>query len=342
MSNLYKKKAELLFDGSIFIDPDLKLPYPFGLSTGGPNIRSKSVTLGFDKHRVKLHVSRNKESQFHLRKDSHFFSINHNEMDFIDHVSIIPNYFHAPEQVFLNLQPKCIMGCHFCSQSIVPEYVSSFLDSSKIFGFLDNAIYHPSVLSVAFTSGVYPDNKKVINKFCSVIDYVKKHVELPVGVEPYISDKQEIDQLITSGASEIKINLQISDPVLFNQLCPNLDYFKILEILDYAVEKFGKGKVCSNILYGLGESDSSLISTIELLAKSGVTSNLRMARYEKQTDGYLNRLLGKYQEKTDVNRMINLAKIHKTILKKYDLTPQSFHTMCHRCCCCDLTPFIDF
>ncbi|RLF29085.1 MAG: biotin synthase, partial [Thermoplasmata archaeon] len=38
---------------------------------------------------------------------------------------------------------------------------------------------------------------------------------------------------------------------------------------------------------------------------------------------------------------LRLAVEQKKVFKKYGLTPETFKTMCHRCGCCDIVPFID-
>lgn len=339
----YEKKAALIADGNLFISSDLDIPYPFGLSSAGPLIHAKSVVLGFDKHRIKMQVTRNTNAQFHLMKDSKKFLILNNGRKYLDNVEIIPNRYHAPNQVFLNLESRCIFNCLFCEQQKNPYYINNFLDSRKFYLYLKKALEYRSVRSVAFTSGIYPDNTAIIEKFCTAIKQVKKiNDDLPIGVEPYIVNKQEIDDLKRAGADEIKINLQIPDKELFKKFCPDMDYSHILNMLDYAVDIFGMGNVCSNILFGLGETNISIITAIEDLANRGVTPTLRKVSLTQEIQNYLAKISGLRLSPIDKNRILNLGYKHKQILAKHALTTESFNTMCHSCCCCDVTPFIDF
>ena len=339
----YEKKAALIADGHVFIPLDLHLPYPYGISSAGPCIHAKSVVLGFDKHRIKMQVTRNTNTQFYLKKDSEKFLILKNGEEYLDNVEIIPNRYHAPNQVFLNLESRCIFNCLFCEQQKNPFYINNFLDSKKFYLYLKKALEYRSVRSVAFTSGIYPDNTSIIGKFCSAVKQVKKiNDDLPIGVEPYIVNHSEIDDLKRAGADEIKINLQIPDKELFKKFCPDMEYSHILNMLDYAVDIFGRGKVCSNILFGLGETDISIITAIDDLANRGVTPTLRKVRLTQQIQNYLAKTLGDKLLPIDKNRILNLGYKHKQILAKHSLTTESFYTMCHNCCCCDLTPFIDF
>ena len=339
----YEKKAALIADGLLYIPSNLDLPYPFGLSSAGPLVHAKTVVLGFDKHCIKMQVTRNTNVPFHLMKESDKFLILNNGRKYLDNVEIIPNRYHAPNQVFLNLESRCSFNCLFCEQRKNPSYINNYLDSEKIHLYLKEALEYRLVRSVAFTSGIFPDNAHIIGKFCSAIKQVKKiNDDLPIGVEPFIVNHQEIDDLKRAGADEIKINLQIPDKDLFKKFCPDMNYSHILNMLDHAVDIFGKGKVCSNILFGLGENDISIITAIEDLAHRGVTPTLRKVRLNQQIQNYFAKTLGDKLVLIDKNRILNLGYKYKQILVKHNLTTKSFNTMCHSCCCCDLTPFIDF
>ncbi len=329
----YEKKAALIADGHLFIPSDLVIPYPFGLSSAGPLIHTKSVVLGFDKHCIKMQVTRDSNVQFQLKKDSEKYYILNNGQKYLDNVEIISNRYHAPNQVFLNLESRCSFNCLFCEQRRNSFYINNFLDSRKIFLYLKKALEYRSVRSVAFTSGIYPNNTVIVRKFCSAVKKVKKiNDELPIGVEPYIVNTQEIDDLKCAGADEIKINLQVPDKELFKIVCPDMDYSHILNMLDYAVDIFGKGKVCSNILFGLGETDISIITGIEDLAKRGITPTLRKVRLTQQNQNYIAEITGDRLLPIDKNRILNLGYKHKQILAKHTLTTESFKTMCHSCC----------
>jgi biotin synthase-related radical SAM superfamily protein len=337
------KKAALIADGQLFVSSELDLPYPFCLSSAGPIIRTKSLVFRFDKHRIKMEITRHNNVQFHLIQAAKKFSIYRNGRKYIDYVEILPARFHAPNQVFLNLESRCIFNCLFCEQRKNPLHINNYLDSKKIYSYLKKALEYPSIESVAFTSGIYPDNESIIRKFCRVINQVKKiNDELPIGVEPLIYDYQEIDELKRAGADEIKINLQIPDKEIFKKFCPDINQSHILNMLDYAVDIFGEGKVCSNILFGLGESDTSIINAIEDLVSRGVTPSLRKVRYNQQINRNGMEELEKKTYNITKERIVNLGYKQKQILSKNNLTPKSFDTMCHKCYCCDLVPFIDF
>jgi biotin synthase-related radical SAM superfamily protein len=125
------------------------------------------------------------------------------------------------------------------------------------------------------------------------------------------------------------------------RICPDLDYDGLLEVLGLAVEVFGKGKVTTNILIGLGESDENVIEGMVHFAKMGIVPVIRVLRINDTN--YLNMInaLGYDISKVTPERMIGLAQIQKDILKEHDLSTGTFETMCHKCGCCDIVPFMD-
>jgi biotin synthase-related radical SAM superfamily protein len=192
------------------------------------------------------------------------------------------------------------------------------------------------------TSGVFPDNAEVIKKMCCIIRGVKRvNPSVSVGVEPCIFKREEILSLKEAGADEIKINLQVPDRDLFKKVCPDFDYDGVLDMLHEAVEVFGRGKVASNIIYGLGESDVTIVNILEKLAKIGVVPTLRKIRINMLNQGKLEKAISNKPDEVSVDRILKIAYRHRKVLEKYHLTTTTFDTMCHRCGCCDIVPFWD-
>ncbi len=115
----------------------------------------------------------------------------------------------------------------------------------------------------------------------------------------------------------------------------SLDY--ILGRLKEAVEVFGKNRVFSNFIIGLGESDDSVREGVETLAKIGVIPVLRPVNPHPPL-----RSGDCFTERPSPERLLRLAKMEAEILKKYGLDPSLAMTMCLKCTGCDLVPFVDF
>ncbi|HDO19573.1 MAG TPA: biotin synthase [Thermoplasmatales archaeon] len=256
---------------------------------------------------------------------------------FLDDIKVIPLYAHAPEQVFLSIENRCIYNCPFCtSQSGI-----SF-DDKQLISFAESLIEQKKCNSIAITSGVYPNNRIVLNRMVKIIEYFdKNYPDIPIGVEPLVDNRDDIIALKNAGADEIKINVQFATKDIFNRLCSYVDYDSIHRLLEFAVQIFGEGKVTSNIIYGLGERDEEILQKIDELASLGVVPTLRKIRINDANKGEIENALGYKIPNTSFRRILNLAIHHKRILKKHNLSTKSFKTMCHPCGCCDIVPFID-
>ena len=339
-SDSAKIKAELINNNKIYIPENIKLPYPFDRSTAGPGSGSLSIALSFNKKNIKLTISQDQNVSFSLQKENDDFHILKDGEIFLEDVEILPISFHAPGQIFLNLEDRCIYKCAFCS---LPQkgFLNEF-NKERFAKLILKMLNRDNFQAVALTGGVYPDNTEIINKMCYIVQKIKEKLPtIPIGVEPCILNEKEILNLKTAGADEIKINLQIPDEKLFDKICPDFSYDNLYKMLKEAVEIFGKGNVASNIIYGLGESDRIVIETIERLAKIGVVPTLRKIRINKLNRTKLEEAMSCEIPSTSSDRIINLAYEQKKILEKFNLSTKTFKTMCHKCGCCDIVPFWD-
>jgi biotin synthase-related radical SAM superfamily protein len=251
---------------------------------------------------------------------------------------------HAPEQAFINIDDRCIYNCAFCNnaRSSKSRFLKNY-DDKKFIDLILKVSQRPDFKGVALTSGIYPNNKAIIKRMVHIIEGIRKKLpSIPIGVEPCINEKKEIIQLKEAGADEIKINIQAANKDIFERVCPDMDYEKIFQMLDYAVEIFGKNKVTSNIIYGLGEKKLDIINSIEKLVNIGVVPNLRLVKISNTNKKRIENVVGKSLGKLPTaDYMVSLAKQCKEILRKNNLTTLEFKTMCHKCTCCDIVPFYD-
>jgi biotin synthase-related radical SAM superfamily protein len=163
---------------------------------------------------------------------------------------------------------------------------------------------------------------------------------IPIGVEPYIDHLEQVDQLKEAGADEIKLNIETYDREIFRKVCGEQDLDRILEAIEHAVGVFGRGKVTSNIIVGMGESDENVFEGIERLASMGCVVTLRPLRLNAINRGPMTEALGVIEPITP-ERILQLAREHRRILEKHSLTTLTLKTMCHQCGCCDIVPFKD-
>ncbi len=256
-------------------------------------------------------------------------------------MEIKPTLAHAPEQAFYNLDTECIYNCKFCTSPRLDKKITKGLDPDKVVHLILKASERPDMRAVALTSAVVKDPQSTVDKLAYVVSKVREKLpSIPIGVEPYIDSLDQVDQLKRAGADEIKLNIETYDRDIFRKVCGEQDFDWIIAVIEHAGKVFGRGKVTSNIIVGMGESDRNVVDGVEALARLGCVATLRPLRLNDLNRGPMTAALGELETLTP-ERLLRLAKEQKTILERHGLTSLTLHTMCHECKCCDLVPFRD-
>jgi biotin synthase-related radical SAM superfamily protein len=338
--SIARKKALLLAGGPVRIPTDFRIPFPVSRSTAGPGAGSTSVVFSFGNTRAKKEISR-QAGDFELFEKDGSLSIHKNGGVFIEDVELIPTLLHAPYQAFVNLGNECVLECKFCASPRLEKDVTKNLTDEKIIASIIEASRKTDFRAVAFTSAIPESASLTVRRMANLVREVRRRLpDAPVGVEPYATRPDEVEMLRDAGADEIKLNIESYDRDIFEKVCPNRDYDSILHSINHACEVFGKNRVCSNIIFGLGEADDTVLEGARVLANMGAVATLRSLRLNRYNRTGLEKALGVLQP-VDADRMLRLAKAEKKILKEYGLTTLAFKTMCHSCLSCDIVPFWD-
>jgi len=335
-----RQKAELLAGGGVLLPKDLRLPFPPSRSTAGPGAGHASVVFAFGGTRAKKRVSR-EEGDFELAQDGERFAILRGGKTLIADVELVPTLMHAPYQAFVNIDSSCMYGCLFCNSPRIPTHATKNLSDDRIVEMVLEASGREGFGSVAFTTGVVASPAHSVERMAGLVKRVRALLpDTPIGVEPYATRPDEVELLLDAGADEIKLNIQTFDQDIFDKVCPDLQYQHIMHAINHACEVFPKNKVCSNIIFGLGETDGNVLEGATVLANMGCVATLRALRRDEQNLPHLEKALGPLPAVT-ANRMLRLATEEKKILDKYGLTTLGFKTMCFACLSCDIVPFWD-
>ena len=338
--SLAQRKAILITGGPLRIPKDLVLPFTPSRSTAGPGAGSTSIVIAFEGARCKKAISR-EEGEFELVPKEKGFRVLRNGQPFLEDVEIRPTIAHAPEQAFFNLAQDCIYDCKFCASRKLDQRITKNLSPERVVQMAIEASKKEGFRSVAFTSAVVDSPQKTVERMLYVVRETRKALpDVPIGVEPYIWTLSDVDDLKAAGANEIKLNIETFDPDRFAKVCGKLHYQFILEALDHAVEVFGRGKVTTNLLVGLGESDENLLDGIRYFAERGIVATLRPLRINNFNREPLTEALGLLEPVTP-ERIVDLAIKAKAIMEENGITPLTYRTMCHECGCCDIVPFRD-
>jgi biotin synthase-related radical SAM superfamily protein len=111
-------------------------------------------------------------------------------------------------------------------------------------------------------------------------------------------------------------------------------------MLESAVGMFGRGRVTSTVIYGMGESDGDLTAIMERLCSMGVIPGMRALRVNKYNRESLIKAIGE-PVPVDPGYVVEIARRQKEMMARYGLDTNTCHTMCLECGCCDIVPFRD-
>ena len=341
-SELLEKKAILSLGGGIRLPEGYEVPVRVSHSTAGPGAGFNSVAFAFGGYRVKKSISYDAgEFELHVAEDGRL-SLTRGGEPFLDEVTIQPVVRHCPEQAFFNLDPRCMYHCAYCSSPLLDMSEDKHMSTEKILQMLDESVMLQNVKAVSFTSGVVGSVDRIVDRLVEVISAVRaKYPDMPIGVEPYVGNADHLRRLKEAGADEVKLNIEATRRDIFARVCPDLDYDGIIARLKEAVGIFGRGRVISNIIYGLGETDEDLREGMEMLCSIDVIPTVRALRINKFNRANLVKASGEPVPVTP-ERAVAVARIQKEVMEEHGLTSLTSVTMCLECGCCDLVPFRDF
>jgi biotin synthase-related radical SAM superfamily protein len=321
-----KIKAELLSIGTVDVERSL-LP-SFRTSTAGPGMGLQSVFFTSGGLRVRLEV--NKDSPLMMvRKNDHVVIVRDHEG--VAEGEIEPVVNHCPGQVYITVSERCIYNCQFCS---VPKSKGKIKSKDEILAIVKKAKRKGNLHAIALTSGIAVSPDDEIDR---VVEIVRALVPygVPVGVAVHPAEGSS-QKLKDAGVTEVKYSVETMDPAIFQRMCrggKGHDLAFVLRSLREAVAVFGKNRVSSNIIIGLGETDECVQNGVEYLARMGVIAVLRPVSISPLRKEDLRDAV-----RPSASRLLKLTRMTREILGKYDLHPEVSKTMCLACTGCDLTP----
>lgn len=230
--------------------------------------------------------------------------------------------FHCPDQAFITVTGSCVFRCRYCS---VPKIKGRRKSVSEIMAMVESVRHRIHAISI--TSGVLESIEEEESYVLEVVKHLR-FFNLPVGVSIYPTDKTP-DRLKELGVAEVKFNIEAATPALFAAMCPGLDYDRLWQVLDRSVELFGKNRVFSNVIVGIGETDTELDACIRKLTAHGVIPVLRPLNPVAEFAG---------TPRPDAERLKRVFAMHERALEEAGLDARLALTMCTNCAGCDLVP----
>ncbi len=340
------KKALLLAKANIKLHPDIDKNK---LDSSGGNIgRNDWIFFRISNtSRVRLTLSEN-ASLLLVKNGPDTYNIqdlNTNEI-ILNNVTIEQILSHAPEQLFFLLYKNCYNNCQFCpmTYNIAEKGHYSWGDMYKRIS--ENEQFNIRSISVTTSSPPDKTNEDLVNEMVDVTNKIRKIKgnDIPIGMSLKTPTKDQLCRLKEAGVSEMRLNLETYNPELAKTLMPRKKINEILKSIEFAVEVFGKEKVSSNIIIGLGETDNDILQGVEVLSEMGALSSLYPYDPIDLTHEKFKRpsvpivLPNEKFKRPSAERIFNLAVEHKKILENHNLNPLGAKTMCCSCAASHLYP----
>jgi biotin synthase-related radical SAM superfamily protein len=233
-----------------------------------------------------------------------------------------PAALHCPRQAYITVSGTCIFCCRYCPVPGLPGRRKDVEEIVEMVGSVADRID-----AIAITSGVA---SSIEEEEAYVLDVVAALLPfgLPIGVSIYPGPETPA-RLHALGVVEVKFNIEAATEALFLQMCPGLSWGAIWEALQSSVALFGRDRVYSNVIVGLGETDEDLERVMRDLAGIGVIPVLRpLTPAASLAD----------RPRPSADRLLSLCETHERILRQAGLDPHRALTMCSACTGCDLVP----
>jgi biotin synthase-related radical SAM superfamily protein len=179
---------------------------------------------------------------------------------------------------------KCVASCGFCSQSRQSRGRSDLLSrvswpvfpTSRILESFKIVDIQSKVRRICIQALNYP---KVIAHLCALTRVVHECVQIPISISCQPLDRQSLMSLAEAGAERIGIPLdaatrKIFDTVKGRYVGGPYSWDRVLELLTEAVGIFGRGKVSTHLIVGLGETEKEMVEIIQHCADIEVLPGL--------------------------------------------------------------------
>jgi biotin synthase-related radical SAM superfamily protein len=188
----------------------------------------------------------------------------------------------APTTAYLMtyIEGKCTANCSFCPQARFSRSKADMLSrvswpvfqTSQALKGLDDAVGNCRTKRVCIQALNYPN---VFTHLRALVKAVYQKTNVPISVSCQPLSREDIRLLADASAERIGIPLDAATEELFNKIkgpCVGGPYSwnRQLALLDDAVSVFGKGKVSTHFIVGLGETEKEMVNAIQRCTDKGI------------------------------------------------------------------------
>ena len=168
---------------------------------------------------------------------------------------------------------KCVANCGFCPQARESHSRTDMLSRvswpafpiEKILSGLDKAVIDDEIKRVCIQALNYPE---VFTDLIALTRAIHQKVNVPISISCQPLNSENIRQLAEAGAERIGIPLDAATEELFDKIKGlsaggPYSWKKQFKLLSDAVNFFGKGKISTHLIVGLGETEKEMVKIIQ-------------------------------------------------------------------------------
>jgi biotin synthase len=175
---------------------------------------------------------------------------------------------------------KCVANCGFCPQARESHSRADMLSrvswpvfpTGSVLDEIEKAVAEGKMKRVCLQALNYPE---VFKHLACIVDAIHEKADVPISVSCQPLNSDNIRFLAEAGVERIGIPLDAATEELFDKVKGSSArgpycWEKQFELLDEAVKIFGRGRVSTHLIVGLGETEREIISLIQQCVDMGV------------------------------------------------------------------------
>jgi len=175
---------------------------------------------------------------------------------------------------------KCSANCGFCPQARESHGRADMLSrvswpaflTEQVLDGIENAVESGRVKRVCVQALNYPE---VFNDLRAIVKAICQRAGVPISISCQPLNSENLRRLAEAGAERIGIPLDAATEELFNKVKGVVaggpyNWKRQFDLLNEAVGIFGKGKVSTHLIVGLGETEKEMVHAIQTCVDMGV------------------------------------------------------------------------
>jgi len=175
---------------------------------------------------------------------------------------------------------KCSANCGFCPQARESHGRADMLSrvswpaflTEQVLDGIENAVESGRVKRVCVQALNYPE---VFNDLIAIVKAICQRAGVPISISCQPLNSENLRRLAEAGAERIGIPLDAGTEELFNKVKGVVaggpyNWKRQFDLLNEAVGIFGKGKVSTHLIVGLGETEKEMVHAIQTCVDMGV------------------------------------------------------------------------